>query len=82
MTPRPDQETRTAAKARITALKALRDQAHVEADKSKASADEEMWRAIAAELDAGRALQLDVVAATDFSRDHVLRRTKKYRTRS
>lgn len=82
MTPRPDQETRTAAKARIAALKAVRDQAHEDAEQAKATADEVMWRAIAAELDAGQALQLDVVAATEFSRDHILRRTKKYRTQS
>ncbi|MEU2086782.1 hypothetical protein ABZ569_33550 [Streptomyces albus] len=79
--PRPDEEARREAKQRITQLKTVRDQAHDEAEKAKQNADEEMWRAIAAELDAGNALQLDVVDATGFSRDHVLRRTKKYRNR-
>ncbi|MEU8718211.1 hypothetical protein [Streptomyces sp. NPDC048663] len=80
MSPRPDQETRTAAKARITGLKQTRDQAHEDAEKAKADADEAMWQSIAAELDAGTLLQADVCEATGFSRDHVLRRTKKYRT--
>ncbi|MFE7056037.1 hypothetical protein ACFVAO_12565 [Streptomyces californicus] len=82
MPPKPDEATRAAAKARITDVKKTRDQAHEDAEQAKATADEAMWRAIAAELDAGQALQLDVVAATGFSRDHVLRRTKKYRTQS
>ncbi|MET8566071.1 hypothetical protein ABZV75_37995 [Streptomyces flaveolus] len=75
----PDQETRAAAKARFTELKKVRDQAHADAEKAKAAADEAMWKSIAAELDAGNALQLDVVEATGFSRDHVLRRTRPYR---
>ncbi|WP_030390479.1 hypothetical protein [Streptomyces sp. NRRL S-241] len=77
--PRPDEDTRTAAKARITELKKVRDQAHEEAEKAKATADEAMWAAIAAELDKGDALQRDAVEATGFSRDHVLKRTKQYR---
>lgn len=77
--PRPDQDTRTAAKARITELKKVRDQAHKVAEEAKATADEAMWQAIAAELDQGDALQLDAVEATGFSRDHVLKRTKPYR---
>lgn len=79
MTTRPNQETRDAAKARITQIKKDRDQAHETAEKAKAAADESMWKAIAAELDADQVLQLDVVEATGFSRDHVLRRTKQYR---
>ncbi|MEU9595047.1 MULTISPECIES: hypothetical protein [Streptomyces] len=79
MAAQPDQESRTAAKARFTELKKVRDQAHEDAEKAKAAADEAMWKSIAAELDAGNALQLDVVEATGFSRDHVLRRTKPYR---
>ncbi|MZG04158.1 hypothetical protein [Streptomyces sp. SID5614] len=78
--PRPDKETRAAAKARIAELKKTRDQAHEEAEKAKATADEVMWKAIAAELDTGEALQLDAAEATDFSRDHVAKRTKQYRT--
>ncbi|MBD2829925.1 hypothetical protein ID875_21415 [Streptomyces globisporus] len=81
MPPKPDQETRAAAKARIAEAKEIRDQAHEDAEKAKATADEVMWRAVAAELDADHALQLDAAAATGFSRDHILRRTKKYRTR-
>ncbi|MFE4265375.1 hypothetical protein [Streptomyces sp. NPDC056883] len=77
--PRPDEDTRTAAKARITEVKKVRDQAHEEAEKAKATADEAMWEAIAAELDQGDALQRDAVEATGFSRDHVLKRTKPYR---
>jgi hypothetical protein len=80
MSPRPDQETRDAAKARVTGLKQTRDQAHEDAEKAKLAADEDMWQRIAAELDAGTLLQADVCEATGFSRDHVLRRTKKYRT--
>jgi hypothetical protein len=76
---KPDEDTRTAAKDRITALKKVRDQAHEDAETAKAAADEVMWKDIAAELDAKTALQLDVVEATGFSRDHVLRRTKQYR---
>lgn len=79
MSTRPDQETRDAAKVRITGLKEARDKAHEDADKAKTAADEAMWKAIAAELDADQVLQLDVVEATGFSRDHVLRRTKPYR---
>ncbi|MEV7595504.1 hypothetical protein AB0O42_35095 [Streptomyces sp. NPDC089922] len=79
MAAQPDQETRAAAMTRVTELKKVRDQAHEDAEKAKAAADEVMWKAIAAELDAGNALQRDVVEATDFSRDHVLRRTKPYR---
>ncbi|MEV6535960.1 hypothetical protein AB0M86_41405 [Streptomyces sp. NPDC051639] len=79
MAAQPDQESRDAAKTRFTELKKVRDQAHEDAEKAKAAADEAMWKAIAAELDAGNALQLDVVEATGFSRDHVLRRTKQHR---
>ncbi|MEV0693028.1 hypothetical protein [Streptomyces sp. NPDC050388] len=79
MAAQPNQESRDAAKGRFTELKKVRDQAHEDAEKAKAAADEAMWKAIAAELDAGNALQLDVVDATGFSRDHVLRRTKPYR---
>ncbi|WP_331724080.1 hypothetical protein [Streptomyces rubiginosohelvolus] len=78
--PRPDKETRAAAKARIAELKKIRDKAHEEAEEAKATADEVMWKAIAAELDTGEALQLDAAEATDFSRDHVAKRTKQYRT--
>ncbi|MBP5942592.1 hypothetical protein [Streptomyces acidiscabies] len=80
MSPRPTQETRNEAKQRVTALKKIRDQAHEDAEKAKAAADEQMWKDIAAEQDAGTLLQADVCEATGFSRDHVLRRTKKYRT--
>ncbi|MGW7268274.1 hypothetical protein [Streptomyces sp. NPDC054842] len=76
---KPTEEARTAAKARIADLKKVRDQAHEDAEKAKADADEAMWQDIAAELDAKSVLQLDVVEATGFSRDHVLKRTKKYR---
>lgn len=78
--PRPDKETRAAAKARIAELKTIRDQAHEDAEKAKAAADEVMWQAIAAELDQGEALQLDAAEATAFSRDHIAKRTKQYRT--
>ncbi|OUD03029.1 hypothetical protein [Streptomyces swartbergensis] len=80
MSPRPNQEIRAAAKARIAELKKTRDEAHAAAERAKEQADEAMWKAIAAELDEGQALQLDAAEATGFSRDHVLRRTKKYRT--
>ncbi|MFF0838248.1 hypothetical protein ACFYWF_35690 [Streptomyces sp. NPDC003344] len=80
MSPRPSQETRDDAKQRVSALKKVRDQAHEDAEKAKAAADEQMWKDIAAELDAGTLLQADVCEATGFSRDHVLRRTKQYRT--
>ncbi|MCX4707193.1 hypothetical protein [Streptomyces sp. NBC_01373] len=80
MNPRPDKDTRDAATDRIAELKKIRDEAHEAAEKAKAEADEVMWKAIAAELDQGQALQLDAANATGFSRDHVLRRTKKYRT--
>ncbi|MFL4497483.1 hypothetical protein ACJ6WD_40535 [Streptomyces sp. VTCC 41912] len=76
---RPTQDTRDQAKARIAALKKTRDDAHAAADQLKEGADEVMWQAIAAELDEGQALQLDAAEATGFSRDHVLKRTKKYR---
>jgi hypothetical protein len=79
--PRPDKDTRAAAKARIAELKKTRDEAHAAAERAKEQADEVMWKAIAAELDQGQALQLDAVEATGFSRDHVLRRTKKYRAK-
>lgn len=79
--PRPDNDTRTAAKDRIAELKKTRDQKHEDAEKAKAAADEDMWKAIAAELDANTLLQADVCEATGFSRDHVLRRTKKYRAK-
>ncbi|MGI5444121.1 hypothetical protein ACQEV4_44300 [Streptomyces shenzhenensis] len=80
MSPRPDQDTRDAAKTRVADLKKTRDQAHEDAEKAKLAADEQMWQRIAAELDAGTLLQADVCEATGFSRDHVLRRTKQYRT--
>jgi len=79
--PRPDTNTRAAAKDRVAELKKVRDQKHEEAEKAKAAADEEMWKAIAAELDANTLLQADVCEATGFSRDHVLRRTKKHRAK-
>lgn len=77
--PKPTDEVRTLAKNRVTTLKAKRDKAHEEAEAAKAAADEEMWKAIADELERGQLLQRDVVEATGFSRDHVLRRTKPYR---
>ncbi|MFF9733695.1 hypothetical protein ACF1GX_30250 [Streptomyces albidoflavus] len=79
MTPRPDAQTRETAKARVAGLKQTRDQAHETADQAKVAADEAMWQAIAAELDAGTVLQRDVAETTGFSRDHILRRTKPYR---
>jgi hypothetical protein len=78
--PRPDTETRATAKQRFADLKKVRDDAHQAAEQAKKDADEAMWKGIAAELDAGNALQTDVVDATGFSRDHVLRRTRPYRT--
>nr|WP_011265214.1 hypothetical protein [Streptomyces sp. F11]AAX51319.1 unknown [Streptomyces sp. F11] len=79
MSPRPDADTRVDAIKRFQDLKQARDKAHEAAEQTKQAADEVMWQSIAAELDAGNALQADVVEATGFSRDHVLRRTKKYR---
>lgn len=78
--PRPDNQTRTAAKKRFEDLKKVRDDAHQAAEQTKKDADEAMWKGIAAELDAGNALQADVADALGFSRDHVLRRTRPYRT--
>ncbi|MYW70509.1 hypothetical protein GTY65_41665 [Streptomyces sp. SID8379] len=75
----PDKDTRAAATDRVAELKKVRDQAHADAENAKATADEAMWKAIAAELDAKTVLQRDVVEATGFSRDHVLRRTKPHR---
>ncbi|MEV5204942.1 hypothetical protein [Streptomyces sp. NPDC053720] len=77
---RPDNETRTAAKERIKQTKATRDAAHQAAEEAKKKADEAMWKSIASELDANNLLQADVAEVTEFSRDHVLRRTKQYRT--
>ncbi|MET9366086.1 hypothetical protein ABZX93_35020 [Streptomyces sp. NPDC006632] len=79
MAAQPDKTSRTEAKSRFTELKKVRDQAHEEAEKTKSAADEAMWKAIAAELDAGNALQVDAAEATGFSRDHVLKRTRPYR---
>lgn len=76
---RPTKEARAAARARIEALKRARDEAHAAAEQAKAAADAVMWQGIAAEIDQGNALQLDAVAATGFSRDHILRRTKQVR---
>ncbi|WP_030965632.1 hypothetical protein [Streptomyces sp. NRRL S-378] len=80
MTPRPTDETRAAGRTRIAELKKARDRAHEEAEKAKSAADEQMWKDIAAELDGGEVLQRDVAEATGFSRDHVLKRTKQYRS--
>lgn len=76
--PRPTAEERAAAKARLADIKKIRDKAHEDAEKAKAAADEEMWQAVAAEVDAGT-VQLDAAEALDFSRDHVAKRTKPYR---
>lgn len=77
--PRPGKEARAAARARITALKQTRDQAHDDAEQAKAAADEVMWQGIAAEINQGNALQTDAAEATGFSRDHILKRTKRHR---
>ncbi|MEU3189502.1 hypothetical protein ABZ686_02405 [Streptomyces sp. NPDC006992] len=79
MTPKPDPDTRADAKQRVSDLKKTRDEIHENAEQAKRSADETMWEAIAKELDNKQLLQRDVVEATGFTRDHVLRRTKKYR---
>ena len=79
MAPKPDPNARSEAKQRVSELKQKRDQAHETADEAKRRADKMMWEAIAQELDAKQLLQRDVAEVTGFTRDHVLRRTKKYR---
>ncbi|WP_103528976.1 hypothetical protein [Streptomyces sp. SM12] len=76
---RPAPDIRAAAAEQVAALKATRDAHHKEVNRLKAAADEEMWRGIADVLDAGDLLQVDVVAVTGFTRDHIAKRTKPYR---
>lgn len=79
MAPKPDPQIREAAKHRVITLKRSRDETHDAADRTKAEADDVMWAAIAKELAAKTLLQRDVAEATGFSRDYVLRRTKRHR---
>ncbi|MGK4586027.1 hypothetical protein [Kitasatospora sp. HPMI-4] len=78
--PRPDQQTREAGRKRIEELKQIRDQAHEDADKAKATADKTMWRAIDALIAEGQVLQSDAASATGWTRDHVAKQTARYRT--
>ncbi|MFE2412331.1 hypothetical protein ACFVXG_38355 [Kitasatospora sp. NPDC058162] len=76
--PRPDQTTRTEGRAHIAALKKRRDKIHADAEKAKTDADAEMWAAIAELIRTGQVLQADAAAETGFTRDHVLKQTKRY----
>ncbi|MFJ5122946.1 hypothetical protein [Kitasatospora sp. NPDC088548] len=76
--PRPDQTTRTEGRARIAALKKTRDKIHADAEKAKTDADAEMWAAIGELISTGQVLQSDAAAETGFTRDHVLKQTKRY----
>lgn len=80
MTPRPDAETRAAARDQLAQLKKTRDQAHEQADKTKADADAVMWRAVGAVLASGAALQADAATALGFTRDHVAKQVARHRT--
>jgi hypothetical protein len=80
MTPRPDADTRAAARDQFAALRKTRDEAHEAADKAKADADATMWQAVADVLDAGTALQSDAAAALGFTRDHVAKQVARHRT--
>ena len=79
MAPRPDANTRAAARLRLSALREARDEQHEIADKAKADADAEMWEQVAAVLDAGEALQSDAAAALGFTRDHVAKQVARHR---
>ncbi|MET8704316.1 hypothetical protein ABZW10_36505 [Kitasatospora sp. NPDC004723] len=76
---RPDETTREAGRQRIEALRKARDEAHEKADKAKAEADAEMWRAIDALIAEGQVLQSDAAAATGYTRDHVAKQTARHR---
>lgn len=77
--PRPDQQAREAGRDQIRQLKEIRDRIHEEADKAKAEADAEMWRAIDALISGGQVLQSDAVNATGYTRDHVAKQTARHR---
>ncbi|MFF2819618.1 hypothetical protein ACFVT9_29365 [Kitasatospora cineracea] len=76
--PRPDKATRDEGRARIAALKKTRDKLHSDAEKAKTEADAAMWSAIAELIRTGQVIQADAVAETGYTRDHVLKQTKRY----
>ncbi|MET9399282.1 hypothetical protein [Kitasatospora sp. NPDC002965] len=79
MTPRPNAETRRAAREAIEELKKVRDKAHADAEIAKVEADKAMWQAIDALIAQGKVLQSDAATATAYSRDHVAKQTARYR---
>ncbi len=77
--PRPDPTTRVAGRDRIAELKTKRDQAHADAEQAKTDADAQMWAAIDQLIRTGQVLQSDA-ATTGYTRNHVLKQTKRYGT--
>ncbi|MQS17587.1 hypothetical protein F7Q99_36730 [Streptomyces kaniharaensis] len=75
----PDKETRADGRRLIAELKKQRDQIHKDADDAKADADAAMWRGIDEVIRSGKAMQVDAVKETGYTRDHVLKKTKQYR---
>jgi hypothetical protein len=72
VTPRPDQKTREALKARMAQARKDRDAAHERIE-------EEFWKAVAAELaDSYHGAQADIAEAIDYTRDHILKSIKKH----
>lgn len=77
MPARSDDAAREALRSGLRAALARRDQQLEEADRIKAEATSEFWRAVAALKNSYRGAQNDIAAETGYSRDHIAKQTKK-----
>ncbi|MET9427936.1 MULTISPECIES: hypothetical protein [unclassified Streptomyces] len=81
MTPRSDDiaQAREDLKKALAAAKAKRDKIFEETEKVREAAEAEMWRTVKTELDdAYHGARTDAVEVLGYTRDYILKRTKKY----
>ncbi|HBF83360.1 MAG TPA: hypothetical protein DD420_26595 [Streptomyces sp.] len=82
MSPRPAEEARTQLRTEVTAAMQRREIRHKEADRIRREADAEFWQSIDPLRDAYYGAQTDIAAITGFTRDHILKQSKRHRISS
>ncbi|MEV3999129.1 hypothetical protein ACFYPK_32870 [Streptomyces halstedii] len=80
MSPRPAEEARTQLKREVTAAMKRREIRHKEADRIKQEADAEFWQSIDPLRNAYFGAQTDIAVITGFTRDHILKQSKRHRS--
>lgn len=81
MTPRSDDiaKAREELKKTLAAAKAKRDKVFEDTEKLREAADAEMWKTVGAQLDgAYHGARTDAVNVLGWTRDHILKQTKKH----